>query len=471
MPREGVELSELAKHIIADVRKTTNGAQSPEVVTSMGSEFYFSGTPASLGLNKQIARRYEIASASGSSLELKKFLRDHPDGYFAKLGRERLKAYEATGDVFALDFDYIAAEERLGLSAEDRKLVQNILKDLGYDVGLVDGAIGPKTRKHLKGFQKEWGLMPTGYVEPTTWKMFQSEQVKIAAARKFEETVTSVSNYPQTMGMGEQEVKTITEGLLAESLERWHSNSVQKQSGTYLLEQTFWQNQISRWQKSRGLEPTGQIDAAQTKQLLAMGRNKLTASAGLSEVPKINDHIDYRLVDVQNKFSNVKAIGYFGGNLYVSVSAQGESWWGAQTFAEKLGGHLVVFSSRAERVFIDELLKDNPQNFEISSDSYSGPAVGYYQKSSAKRSSQGWTSVTGEPIKFIDWVHPPEALEVHKSHGYVYYFDHIASFGASDKLPWETNVRKLKFEDYPLFLEKPIGFVFEFPPLESDERG
>jgi hypothetical protein len=39
---------------------------------------------------------------------------------------------------------------------------QEALLDLGYDIGEMDGVIGPKTRKAIQQFQREQGLSPSG---------------------------------------------------------------------------------------------------------------------------------------------------------------------------------------------------------------------------------------------------------------------------------------------------------------------
>ena len=55
-------------------------------------------------------------------------------------------------------------------SAIDKtKDIQRALKNAGFDVGTIDGKIGPKTKKAIVDFQKSKGLKADGKVGPKTW--------------------------------------------------------------------------------------------------------------------------------------------------------------------------------------------------------------------------------------------------------------------------------------------------------------
>jgi len=55
-------------------------------------------------------------------------------------------------------------------SAIDKtKDIQRALKNAGFDVGTIDGKIGPKTKKAVEDFQKSKGLKADGKVGPKTW--------------------------------------------------------------------------------------------------------------------------------------------------------------------------------------------------------------------------------------------------------------------------------------------------------------
>jgi len=55
-------------------------------------------------------------------------------------------------------------------SAIDKtKDIQRALKNAGFDIGTIDGKIGPKTKKAIEDFQKSKGLKVDGKVGPKTW--------------------------------------------------------------------------------------------------------------------------------------------------------------------------------------------------------------------------------------------------------------------------------------------------------------
>ncbi len=54
------------------------------------------------------------------------------------------------------------------------KLIQSLLRRIGYNPGLVDGIFGPQTRQAVIAFQRDNGISPDGVVGPITWNYFQS---------------------------------------------------------------------------------------------------------------------------------------------------------------------------------------------------------------------------------------------------------------------------------------------------------
>lgn len=55
-------------------------------------------------------------------------------------------------------------ENERPLSLTDKKVLQRHLRDLGYDIGRIDGRIGPKTRRAVWQWQKAHGFPADGYV-------------------------------------------------------------------------------------------------------------------------------------------------------------------------------------------------------------------------------------------------------------------------------------------------------------------
>lgn len=55
-------------------------------------------------------------------------------------------------------------------SPDGVKKIQTALRKAGFDPGPIDGKMGPKTKKALRGFQKASGLVVDGSVNVKTWK-------------------------------------------------------------------------------------------------------------------------------------------------------------------------------------------------------------------------------------------------------------------------------------------------------------
>ena len=58
------------------------------------------------------------------------------------------------------------------------KNIQRALKTAGYDIGTVDGKIGPRTRSAIVAFQKTNGLNADGTVGVNTWAKLQTYLAK-----------------------------------------------------------------------------------------------------------------------------------------------------------------------------------------------------------------------------------------------------------------------------------------------------
>jgi peptidoglycan hydrolase-like protein with peptidoglycan-binding domain len=55
-----------------------------------------------------------------------------------------------------------------GVDRQQVKSVQEALKDKGYDPGMIDGAMGPRTSAALREFQQAEGLRVTGRLDAET---------------------------------------------------------------------------------------------------------------------------------------------------------------------------------------------------------------------------------------------------------------------------------------------------------------
>ncbi len=92
----------------------------------------------------------------------------------------------------------------LGSTGPNVKLIQSLLRRIGYDPGPVDGSFGPRTRQAVIDFQRDNGLTPDGIIGPLTWNEFERLLLGYATytvragdtlygiARKFYTTVSAI---------------------------------------------------------------------------------------------------------------------------------------------------------------------------------------------------------------------------------------------------------------------------------------
>jgi hypothetical protein len=78
---------------------------------------------------------------------------------------QRTKSYQA--DILAEKTDTRQSEQ--GSVSDWVGLVQLALKNAGFDPGLIDGKLGPNTRRAIIAFQKANNLVPDGIVGQKTW--------------------------------------------------------------------------------------------------------------------------------------------------------------------------------------------------------------------------------------------------------------------------------------------------------------
>ena len=70
-----------------------------------------------------------------------------------------------------------AAEAILLLDRPTRRLIQQGLRNEGFDPGAPDGLFGPRTRRAIRQWQTARGITPTGYLDP-----IQTQTLRAAGA-------------------------------------------------------------------------------------------------------------------------------------------------------------------------------------------------------------------------------------------------------------------------------------------------
>lgn len=106
----------------------------------------------------------ELKTAAGYGTYLGAF----PDGLYRDIAQERLAEMQPTSPDPSDEAMAIAQENRLGLNAGTRTLIETRLSGLDYNVGPIDGTFTDQTRRGIKAFQRDRRIEATGYVDSAT---------------------------------------------------------------------------------------------------------------------------------------------------------------------------------------------------------------------------------------------------------------------------------------------------------------
>lgn len=111
---------------------------------------------------------WDLASAEQTEASYQDYLRNFPQGAFAAEAQARIDALgaeAAQGDQLA---QWEAGEAALGLGAGGRRAIEGRLDALGLKPGEVDGRFDDRSRRAIRRFQESRGMQPTGYLDQTT---------------------------------------------------------------------------------------------------------------------------------------------------------------------------------------------------------------------------------------------------------------------------------------------------------------
>ncbi|CAN7205424.1 caspase family protein [Rhizobium sp. LjRoot98] len=175
----GLEIGTAFKRVIRDVRKATDGKQSPQILSSLSLEFYFDpslpkeeravSTPAIDPEAIEIEADFRKALRINTPRIWGLFLKKHPTGEQAILARQLLSQFlpvPAPGSGTNAEM----RESGLGLSRTQRHDIQVALTGRGFAAGTPDGAFGQQTRRALTDYQASIGVARSGYVDEDTAK-------------------------------------------------------------------------------------------------------------------------------------------------------------------------------------------------------------------------------------------------------------------------------------------------------------
>lgn len=168
LAQPGLEVGTAFKRVIRQVRLETQDRQSPQILSSLALEFYFGNEKAASSNDTDFLAEIDFAKAErvATPRAWKQFLTKYPTGEHAQKAREILLGIE--GNITTIRLSPSEAENRLKLSAAQRKEIQVALAQLGYDIGSVDGSFGKQTRREIARYQKTLGLPETGFLSEVT---------------------------------------------------------------------------------------------------------------------------------------------------------------------------------------------------------------------------------------------------------------------------------------------------------------
>ena len=189
----GLEVSWLFRKVRAEVERTTGGSQTPIEYGKLPDEPIYlvsaaapppppkdtaASAPGGMSPPSGDAAKaaYETAERVGIVAAYRIVVEDFPGTTYAKLARVQIAKLEgAKGPLVVAGGDPVddvppatpSPEEKesgLGLSREERRLVQMGLASVGHDPGPADGVFGGRTRGALRAWQGSMALEVTGHL-------------------------------------------------------------------------------------------------------------------------------------------------------------------------------------------------------------------------------------------------------------------------------------------------------------------
>ena len=171
----GLEIGTAFKRVIRDVRKATDGKQSPQILSSLSLEFYFNtalpqveqapvATPTIDPKTIEVEADFRKALRINTPRIWSFFLEKYPSGEQAELARQ-MRAQADPGGQSRGGSTAAERENDLALNQTQRRDIQLALAGRGFAAGTADGAFGRQTRQAIADYQKSVGVAGTGYVD------------------------------------------------------------------------------------------------------------------------------------------------------------------------------------------------------------------------------------------------------------------------------------------------------------------
>ena len=152
----GLDIAQLMRRIRSTVFEATEERQIPWNSSSLRSSFFLNPHLPELDRSDSdlMAERF-----FWQSIEISQRISDY-EAYLEQYGDDGLYAALARGRIRELQQDIVREDE--GVTPFDAWKIQQALADLGFDIGVVDGQFGPRTKEAVKDWQESQGEAPTG---------------------------------------------------------------------------------------------------------------------------------------------------------------------------------------------------------------------------------------------------------------------------------------------------------------------
>ncbi len=111
---------------------------------------------------------WDLASREQTVAAYRDYLASYPDGAFAAEAQARIEALDAAAGQDDQVAAWEAGEAALGLGAGGRRAIEARLDALGLKPGEVDGTFDDRSRRAIRRFQESRNMQATGYLDQTT---------------------------------------------------------------------------------------------------------------------------------------------------------------------------------------------------------------------------------------------------------------------------------------------------------------
>lgn len=191
---------------------------------------------------------WRIASGENTVEAYQQYLEDHPNGEFARMAENRIKALTDTPEARAE-----RAEQALDLSRNARRSIQRNLSLLGFNTRGIDGIFGRGTRAAIAAWQTEQRVAATGFLSREQIETLNSQAE--ARARELEEEAeqrrqaqlaADIDYWDQTGASGSEEglrlyLQKFPDGEFAEvAQQRLAQIEGQKRNNASRKDRSFW---------------------------------------------------------------------------------------------------------------------------------------------------------------------------------------------------------------------------------------